>query len=151
MSQLLKYLARRIPGFGAHQDLDYLQREWEAVVGEYLARNMTPYKIDRDGTLWCWVPHPTWVVELRPVMGSLLKTVSGAAKSIKFIKLSVGQPRSLPRFGERPKAPRVTEDYPQPVATNHDRSGPLLEDVAKVSDPELRAILERIVRRPMGR
>jgi hypothetical protein len=120
-------------------------RAWPAAVGETLARNAWPARLQRDGTLLVHAVSSIWAFELGRMAADVLERLraeagSDAPSALRFVPGPVPEPPA-PSL-ERPPAPAEVDAKDAAAA---DRIAALVED------EELRELVARTVAASLAR
>ncbi len=120
---------------------------WRRAVGPQIASQTHPDSVKR-GVLFVRVSAPVWMHQLQFMKEEILCKVNELVSPEEFRNLhfSVGEIPTLPPGGA---AGPVPEPSLRPL-TGRDRSM-VRESLAAVRDPELQAVLERVMVREIGR
>ena len=109
-------------------------RDWKLAVGPRIADRAHPVALER-GILLVKVTTSVWANELQMLAPELVARLRVRGYAVDGLRFRVG-PLDLP---DRPPERRITRKVPPPVAL-----GPELEArIAKVGDPDLRAVIAR--------
>jgi hypothetical protein len=135
------------PVFGRHGFAGgALVVDWPAIVGSAVASHTLPLSIKfppkerTDGTLSVKVDSGAFAVEMQHLEPLILERINGyfGWKAVARLRL---------RQGPLPERPAAKAPPAEPPAT----PPPAQDSLARVEDPELRAVLERLGRRLAGR
>jgi hypothetical protein len=112
---------------------------WDAAVGPEIARNAQPARFQRDGTLIVHARDAVWAFELGQRAAEISPRLP-EKPALKFV------PGPLPEPGADP--PPATPRGSPPVTLETRRKAAELASV--IDDPDLRALVERAIRRSLA-
>ncbi|HEY0074928.1 MAG TPA: DUF721 domain-containing protein [Abditibacteriaceae bacterium] len=125
---------------------------WPEVVGENIARNAIAERF-KNGVLYVRVRSPQWTHELHFLEARLVTRLNGRLRQqiVQKIRCSITTPPGMrqkqlkpdwedPSFPKAPPLPRQLKVSENDAAAQHAR-----EIVAKIEDPEMRAVMERLI------
>jgi hypothetical protein len=139
-------LRSELSRFGPNAGLAAVVAAWPTAVGDSIARNAWPQRINRDGTLHVATSGAAWAFELTQLAGEIqerLRTALGesAPHTLRFT------PGKLPAHGPDPDA---GPPAPQPPATPEETA--TAEGwAAAIEDPGLREAVARAARASLVR
>ncbi|MCX8072548.1 MAG: DUF721 domain-containing protein [Candidatus Binatia bacterium] len=139
LAETLRGILRRLD---AEQNLDVyrLFAQWEAVVGQQIARRVQPLEL-RNGVLLLLAASATWRQELEFLKPQLLDSINAhvGPGRVRDLVIVVGSPRSKAN-SDRPRvaAPSLPKSAVEPLANWE-------AEVARVRDPELANAFRRLV------
>jgi hypothetical protein len=119
---------------------------WRRAVGPQIAAQTHPETLKR-GVLFVRVSAPVWMHQLQFMKEEILgriKELSGPDE-VRSLFFSIGEIPPPPPGGATPPPP----DPALPPLTGRDRTM-MRESLEAVRDPELRAVLERVISREIG-
>ncbi len=120
---------------------------WRRAVGPQIASQTHPDSLKR-GTLFVRVSAPVWMHQLQfmkeEIMGKLNELF--APEEVHTLRFCIGEIPAAPPGGATPPVP----DPDLPPLAGRDRTM-IRKSLDAVQDPELRAILERVMTREIGR
>lgn len=136
-------LGRLGPGEGS---LIGITRVWPAAVGETLARNAWPARLQRDGTLLVHTVSSIWAFELDRMGGEVLERLRAEAgedapAALRFAPGPVPEPASA-----APAAPPRA-----PLEIDSDAAAEAARIAAAVDDEELRSLVVRAAAASLAR
>jgi hypothetical protein len=120
---------------------------WRRAVGPQIASQTHPDTLKR-GVLFVRVSAPVWLHQLQFMKEEILDRIKvlNESEEVRNLRFCIGE---IP-----PSLPGGTEAHPHdpvlPPLTGRDRTM-MRESLERVRDPELRAILERVMTREIGR
>jgi hypothetical protein len=125
---------------------------WPEVVGENIARNAIAERF-KNGVLYVRVRSPQWTHELHFLEARLVTRLNGRLRQqiVQKIRCSITTPPGMrqkqlkpdwedPSFPKAPPLPRQLKVSENDAAAQHAR-----EIVSKIEDPEMRAVMERLI------
>jgi hypothetical protein len=141
--QIRSELGRFGPGEG---NMVGIVRAWPAAVGETLARNAWPARLQRDGTLLVHTVSSIWAFELDRMAADILERLRAEAgedapPALRFAPGPVPEPASPPAAERERKPPKVDPEDAAAAA----------RIAAKVEDEELRELVARAVAASLAR
>jgi Dna[CI] antecedent, DciA len=128
--------ARRL---GLEGRADDVAGAWPGAVGEEIARNAWPARVQADGTLVVHVRDAIWGFELTQRASEIADRLPGSP-ALKFV------PGPLPDTG--PPAPAAGPPVPAASPEQRREAGAL---AAEIADPELRALVARTAAASLAR
>jgi hypothetical protein len=141
--QIRDELGRLGPGEG---NMVGILRAWPVAVGETLARNAWPARLQRDGTLLVHTVSSIWAFELGRMAADVLERLRAEAgedapAALRFAPGPVPEPSSLtPADGDR-----------TPLEVGPDDAVEAARIAAEVEDEELRPLVARAVAASLAR
>jgi len=136
MEQLGVALREELERFGPMAAIGALARAWPAAVGDQIARNAWPARVNRDGTLIVYTRDSIWAYELgqreAEIRERLGELVPG---TLRFV------PGPIPELAPEPEAP-TGRPTPEPSPEALVEAASL---TAAIADLELRKIVLRAV------
>ena len=134
MERLGPDVERELGRFGPQADLGKVADGWREAVGEAIARNAWPARIQRDGTLLVHASSAAWAFELTQLEPSIRDRLGGmVAGRLRFV------PGPLPE-AESSVSDRTTRSAPQ-VAPEDRRAAEIA--AAAIEDENLRELVAR--------
>ncbi len=120
---------------------------WRRAVGPQIASQTYPDSLKR-GTLFVRVSAPVWMHQLQFLKEEIISKLNElfAPEEVHNLHFSIGEIPAAPPGGAAPPGP----DPELPPLAGRDRTM-ILKSLDAVPDPELRAILERVMAREIGR
>ena len=123
-----------------------LVRAWPSAVGEAVARNAWPARLQRDGTLVVHAVSSTWAYELGRMAAEVLERLRREAgpatpPALRFVPGPIPEPEAAAADRSRPTLPpTAAEDV-----------GRAAEAAAAITDPELRELVARAAAASLAR
>jgi hypothetical protein len=120
---------------------------WRQAVGPQIASQTHPDSLKR-GVLFVRVSAPVWMHQLQFMKEEILCKLAelSAPNEVRNLHFSIGEIPAPPPGGAKPPAPEPE----LPPLAGRDRTM-MQESLDAVRDPELRAIMERVMAREIGR
>lgn len=115
--------------------------DWPDIVGRVLADNTAPERLNPDGTLEVRVSGG-WALELQHLEPLVLERIAGYFGYRAVTRLVIIQ-------GPLPPRPKTARKR-RPKTLGADEKAALVQDLAELEDPDLRAALERLGREVLG-
>lgn len=125
---------------------------WPEVVGEHIAQHTIAERF-KNGTLYVRARSPLWTQELHFHHARIITRMNGRLKQniVQKIRCSVTPPRGIkvgtlkpdwedPTFPAAPPLPRQAKVHRDDEAAKHARTF-----VTQIEDPEMRAVMERLI------
>ena len=136
MERLGDTLREELGRFGPMAAIGDLARAWPAAVGEQIARNAWPARVNRDGTLIVYARDSVWAYELGQRAVEISERLGELASGpLRFV------PGPIPELAAAVDAP-VSRPAPQPSPETVEEAAEL---TASIVDAELRATALRAV------
>jgi hypothetical protein len=141
--QIRDELGRLGPGEAA---MVGIVRAWPVAVGETLARNAWPARVQRDGTLLVHTVSSIWAFELDRMAADVLERLRAEAgedapAAIRFAPGPVPEPPSQ----------RLAEHEPKRLEADPEATAAATRIAADVEDEELRSLVARAVAASLAR
>jgi hypothetical protein len=134
MERLGPEVKRELSRFGPQAGLGKLVKRWPDAVGEAIARNAWPARVQRDGTLVVHASSSAWAFELAQLEPTIREHLAELAPTrIRFV------PGPLPEADVVPPA-QATQTLPPP-SLEEVRQGHLL--ASEIDDEDLRELAAR--------
>jgi Dna[CI] antecedent, DciA len=134
MERLGPEVKRELSRFGPQAGLGKLVKRWPDAVGEAIARNAWPARVQRDGTLVVHASSSAWAFELAQLEPTIREHLDELAPTrIRFV------PGPLPEADVVPPA-QATQTLPPP-SLEEVRQGHLL--ASEIDDEDLRELAAR--------
>lgn len=116
-------------------------RIWELAVGSRIAGKTRPTHLEK-GTLYVRVANATWAQELSLLSDDILRELRTRGVVLEALRFRVGPVEPLARPPERDEPRAAPPLAPLPMAVEN--------ELAKVEDDALRAMIERAASRSLG-
>jgi hypothetical protein len=134
MERIGPEVKRELSRFGPQAGLGKLVERWPNAVGDAIARNAWPARVQRDGTLLVHASSSAWAFELSQLEPTIREHLAELAPArIRFVPGPLPEPDFLP-----PK--QATHELPPP-SLEEVRQGHLLS--AEIEDEHLRELAAR--------
>jgi Dna[CI] antecedent, DciA len=134
MERLTDDIARELARFVPQERLGKLVERWPSAVGESIARNAWPARIQQDGTLVVHASSSAWVFELTHLEAAIRDQLADLAPPrLRFV------PGPLPE-AERPAPAEATPALARPTADETARGSQI---ASGIGDEELRVLAAR--------
>jgi Dna[CI] antecedent, DciA len=136
MEQLGVALHEELERFGPMAAIGALARAWPAAVGDQIARNAWPARVNRDGTLIVYTRDSIWAYELGQREAEIRERLGDLVPgTLRFV------PGPIPELAPEPEA-RTGRPTPEPSPEALVEAASL---TAAIADDELRKIVLRAV------
>lgn len=139
-------LRSELARFGPNSGLAAVVAAWPDAVGDSIARNAWPQRINRDGTLHVATSGAAWAFELTQLAGEIHERLRAALGEAAPAGLRFS-PGTLPARGAEPDAAPVA---PPPPATPEEAAA-AERWAAAIEDPGLREAVARAARASLVR
>jgi hypothetical protein len=134
MDRLGQDVERELARFGPQAGLGQIVERWPKLVGEAIARNAWPARVQRDGTLLVHAASAAWAFELTQLEPSIRERLAGLIQGrLRFV------PGPLPELGAA--MPSETTAIVPEVAPEDRRDGESL--ASAIEDEKLRKLVAR--------
>jgi hypothetical protein len=134
MERIGPEVKRELSRFGPQAGLGKVVERWPHAVGDAIARNAWPARVQRDGTLVVHASSSAWAFELSQLEPTIREHLAELAPTrIRFV------PGPLPEADAPPPA-QATQELPPP-SLEEVRQGHLL--AAEIEDEDLRELAAR--------
>ncbi len=116
-------------------------RDWEAAVGTRIAARARPLKLER-GVLLVRTASSTWAQELALLSDAIITQLRARNVAVDSLRFRVGQIEAPDRPPSREEVRISPAEVPLPPTVQ--------DEIARVEDPELRAIIARAAAKNLG-
>jgi hypothetical protein len=142
MERLTDDITRELARFGPQERLGKLLERWPAAVGESIAQNAWPARIQQDGTLVVHASSSAWAFELTHLEAAIRDRLGDLAPArVRFV------PGPLPEAA-RPAPAEATPSVVRPTAEEAARGSQI---AGGIGDDELRALVARAAAASLAR
>jgi hypothetical protein len=101
---------RQLARFGAPTRIGGIVEAWPAAVGELVARNAWPARVQRDGTLVVHTQDAVWAFELAHRAVEILGRLNGDVRAIRFVPGPIPEATLKEAEAAAPSAVRATAE-----------------------------------------
>jgi hypothetical protein len=134
MERLGRDVERELTRFGPQAGLAKIVERWRECVGEAIARNAWPARVQRDGTLLVHTGSSAWAFELTQLEPSIRERLAGLVEGrLRFVPGPLPEP-DAPLSGE-------TTLIPPPVGPDERREAASV--ASSIADENLRKLVAR--------
>ena len=116
-------------------------RDWEAAVGSRIAARAEPVLLER-GVLLVRAATSTWAQELTLLGDAIVEQLRGRGVAVRQLRFRVGKVEPKARQGSRDPPRHEPPTVPLPPV--------LLDELERVADPDLRAVIARAAGKNLG-